>query len=74
MCDGQPFLVPYLSFEEEERDHYQSQGIMVGRNMERLRELVRESCCTWCCVMEKAWRLCEIECIISFCLYWLLGR
>jgi hypothetical protein len=54
MCDGQPFLVPYLSFEEEERDHYQSQGIMVGRNMERLRELVRESCCTWCCVMEKA--------------------
>jgi hypothetical protein len=74
MCVGQLSLIPYLSFEEEEKDHYHSQGIMVGRNMERLGELVGKACCTWCCIMENARRLCEIKCIISFCLYWLLGR
>jgi hypothetical protein len=43
MCIRQSSLVAYLSFEEEERDHFQ--GSMVG-DMERLGKLVRKPCCT----------------------------
>jgi hypothetical protein len=52
MCVGQLSLVPYLSFQEEERDHYHFQGVMVGKNMEGLGKLVGKPCCIWCCIME----------------------
>jgi hypothetical protein len=44
MCGGQPFLVFYISFEEEKGDHFQSN--MVRGNMEKLGKLVGEPCCT----------------------------